>query len=110
LGGDAKLIDFKANILLPKYSTTFGDSLPTTALDTTSTYYKGAVYLNYNSVFFDKLVANLGVRGDYFNALDDKFYFSPRFSLSYLLTDITRINSLEFIINLLLTFGLLVMK
>jgi hypothetical protein len=92
LGGDAKLIDFKANILLPKYSTTFGDSLPTTALDTTSTYYKGAVYLNYNSVFFDKLVANLGVRGDYFNALDDKFYFSPRFSLSYLLTDITRIN------------------
>ncbi|MFC2094729.1 TonB-dependent receptor domain-containing protein, partial [Bacteroidota bacterium] len=92
LGGDAKLIDFKANILLPKYSTTFGDSLPTTALDTTSTYYKGAVYLNYNSVFFDKLVANLGVRGDYFNALDDKFYFSPRLSLSYLLTDITRIN------------------
>ena len=92
LGGDAKLIDFEAKILLPKYTTTFGDSLPTTALDTTSTYYKGAVYLNYNSVFFDKLVANLGVRGDYFNALDDKFYFSPRLSLSYLLTDITRIN------------------
>ncbi len=92
LGGDAKLIDFEARILLPTYTTTFGDSLPTTALDTTNTYYKGAVYLNYNTVLFDKLIANLGVRGDYFNALDDKFYYSPRLSLSYLLSDITRIN------------------
>jgi hypothetical protein len=92
LGGDAKLIDFEANILLPNYQTTFGDSLPTTALDTIETYYKGALYSNFNLVLFDKIVANLGVRGDYFNALDDKFYFSPRFSLSYLLTDITRIN------------------
>jgi len=91
-GGDAKLIDFNANILLPNYTTTFGDSLPTTALDTTNTYYKGAAYLNYNTVLFDKLIANLGVRGDYFNALDDKFYFSPRLSLSYLLSDITRLN------------------
>jgi hypothetical protein len=41
---------------------------------------------------FDRVISNLGVRGDYFNALDDKFYFSPRLSLSYLLTDITRIN------------------
>jgi hypothetical protein len=92
LGGDAKLIDFEANILLPNYQTTFGDSLPTTALDTIETYYKGALYSNFNFVLFEKLVANLGVRGDYFNALDDKFYFSPRLSLSYLLTDITRIN------------------
>ncbi|MFC2119944.1 TonB-dependent receptor domain-containing protein, partial [Bacteroidota bacterium] len=92
LGGDAKLINFEANILLPNYQTTFGDSLPTAALDTTNTYYKGAVYLNYNTVLFDRIISNLGVRGDYFNALDDKFYFSPRLSVSYLLTDITRIN------------------
>ncbi|NNG26756.1 MAG: TonB-dependent receptor [Ignavibacteriaceae bacterium] len=91
-GGDVKLIDFNANILLPNYTTTFGDSLPRAALDTTNTYYKGAAYLNYNTVLFDKLIANLGVRGDYFNALNDKFYFSPRLSLSYLLSDITRIN------------------
>jgi hypothetical protein len=92
LGGDAKLIDFEANILLPTYTTTFGDSLPTTVLDTVETYYKGALYSNLNFVMFDKLVANLGIRGDYFNILEDKFYFSPRISLSYLLTDITRIN------------------
>ena len=92
LGGDAKLIDFNANILLPTYTTTFGDSLPTTALDTVETYYKGALYSNFNIVLFDKLVANLGIRADYFNILGDKFYFSPRLSLSYLLTDITRVN------------------
>jgi outer membrane receptor for ferrienterochelin and colicin len=92
LGGDAKLIDFEAKILLPTYTTTFGDSLPTTALDTTNTYYKGALYLNYNTVLFDRIISNLGVRGDYFNALDDKFYFSPRLSLSYLLSDLTRVN------------------
>ena len=92
LGGDAKLIDFNANVLLLKFTTTFGDSLPTTAVDTSSSFFKGAAYLNFNSVIFDKLIANLGVRGDYFDTLEDKFYFSPRLSLSYLLTDITRIN------------------
>ena len=92
IGGDFKIVDFDANILLPAFITTFGDSLPTTALDTSTTYYKSAVYLNYNTVLFDKFIANLGVRGDYFNALEKKFYFSPRLSLSYLLTDITRIN------------------
>jgi hypothetical protein len=91
-GGDAKLIGFQADILLPSYTTTFGDSLPKTALDKTNTYYKGAAYLNYNMVLFERLISNLGVRGDYFNALEDKFYFSPRLSLSYLLTDISRIN------------------
>jgi hypothetical protein len=92
LGGDAKLINFEANILLPTYTTTFGDSLPTVALDTTTTYYKSAVYLNYNTVLFDKIITNLGVRADYFSALEQSFYFSPRISLSYLLTDITRLN------------------
>jgi hypothetical protein len=91
-GGDAKLINFEANILLPTYTTTFGDSLPTTALDTSNTYYKSAVYLNYNTVFFDKIITNLGVRADYFSALEQNFYFSPRVSLSYLLSDLTRLN------------------
>ena len=91
-GGDAKLINFEANILLPTYTTTFGDSLPTSALDTSATYYKGAVYLNYNTVLFDRFITNLGVRADYFNVLEKEFYFSPRISLSYLLNDITRIN------------------
>ena len=92
IGGDAKLIEFKANILLPKYKTTFNDSLPVTKLDTSTAYSKGALYLNLNSAWFNKIITNLGIRGDYFSPLENKFYFSPRFSISYLLTDITRIN------------------
>lgn len=92
LGGDAKLIDFEAKILLPNYTTTFGDSLPKASIDTTRTYYKGAMYINYNTVWFDRIISNLGIRADYFNALDEKFYFSPRLSISYLLSDLTRIN------------------
>ena len=91
-GGSAKLIEFKANILLPKFKTTFNDSLPLTRLDTITTYYKGALYMNLNSVLFNKFTVNLGIRGDYFNVLKKKFCISPRFSTSYLLTDITRIN------------------
>ena len=92
IGGDAKLINFKANILLPTYTTTFGDSLPNTVLDTSTTYYKSALYFNYNTVLFDKFITNLGIRTDYLNALEKKLYFSPRVSLSYLLSDITRLN------------------
>ena len=92
IGGDAKLINFEANILLPTYTTTFGDSLPNTVLDTSTTYYKSALYFNYNTVLFDKFITNLGIRTDYLNALEKKLYFSPRVSLSYLLSDITRLN------------------
>ena len=92
LGGSAKLIEFKANILLPTFKTTFNDSLPVTKLDTSTTYYKNAIYLNLNSLLLNKFIVNLGIRGDYFNVLKNKFYISPRFSISYLLTDITRIN------------------
>ncbi len=39
-----------------------------------------------------RLTTNLGVRADYFNAIKNKFYFSPRFSASYMLTPITNLN------------------
>ncbi len=92
IGGDAKLIEFKADILFPTFKTTFNDSLPVTKLDTSTNYSKGALYLNLNSTLFNKIITNLGIREDYFSAIENKFYFSPRFSISYLLTDITRIN------------------
>ena len=91
-GGTAKLIEADYDVLFPTFVTTFGDSLPVTSLNTENTYTKFGVYTNYNSLLFNRLTANIGVRSDIFTALNKKIYFSPRLSLSYPLTDLTSIN------------------
>jgi hypothetical protein len=91
-GGTAKLIETNYDILFPTFVTTFGDTLPLTALNTQNDYTKFGTYLNYNTLFFNKLTANFGIRSDIFTALNKKNYFSPRLSLSYALTDLTNIN------------------
>lgn len=92
LGGTAKLIEADYDIFFPNFVTTFGDTLPITSLNTRNNYTKFGIYTNYNSLLFNRLTANLGVRSDIFTALNKKVYFSPRFSLSYALTELTNIN------------------
>lgn len=92
IGGTAKLIEADFDILFPNFFTTFGDSLPVTSLKTENTYTKFGVYTNYNTLLFNRLTANVGIRSDIFTALNKKIYFSPRLSLSYALTDLTNIN------------------
>ena len=92
VGGTAKLIEADFDILFPNFFTTFGDSLPVTSLKTENTYTKFGIYTNYNTLLFNRLTANVGVRSDIFTALNKKVYFSPRLSLSYTLTDLTNIN------------------
>jgi outer membrane receptor for ferrienterochelin and colicin len=92
IGGTAKLIEADFDILFPTFVTSFGDSLPVTSLTTENTYTKFGVYTNYNTLLFNSLTANIGVRSDIFTALNKKVYFSPRLSLSYSLTDLTSLN------------------
>ncbi len=92
IGGTAKLIEADFDILFPTFYTSFGDSLPVTSLKSENTYTKFGVYTNYNTLLFNKLTTNVGVRSDIFTALNKKVYFSPRLSLSYVLTDLTNIN------------------
>jgi len=92
LGADMSYIRFKADIFFPDFRTTFGETLPINNLHTNKDYTKAAVYLNHNMLFFDKLRTNIGVRADYFDPLDKKLYFSPRFAASYALTELTDIN------------------
>jgi hypothetical protein len=88
-----KLIDYEADIKFPEgYVTTFGDTLPYNQLNADELFTKAGLYLQYTKLFFSRLRINLGVRGDYFNAIDNGFTFSPRFSASYRLTDITNLN------------------
>lgn len=91
-GIDFKYIRFNADILFPDFKTTFGDILPINSLKTENNFNKFAAYINHSMLWFDKLRTNIGVRVDYFNPIETKIYFSPRFSASYSLTDLTDIN------------------
>ena len=88
-GVSAKLIDFEADVFVPEFVSTFGDTIPTTSINSREDYNKLAAYTNLNFLLFDRLNLNLGVRADYFSPTTTKTFFSPRFSASYRLTDIT---------------------
>jgi len=91
-GGTAKFIEADYDIFFPTFVTTFGDSLPVTSLTTQNNYTKFGLYVNYNTLLLKRLTVNAGLRSDIFTALNEKFYLSPRLSLSYALTDLTNIN------------------
>jgi hypothetical protein len=92
LGGTAKLIEADSEILFPNFVTTSGDTLPINSLNTSNTYTKLGSYLNIHTYLFSRFLFNIGLRADYFNALNKSFYLSPRFSLSYQLNELTNIN------------------
>jgi len=91
-GGNIQFINFEADILVPEFITTFGDSIPLTAVAANEYYNKATGYLNFNFSLFERLRLNLGARVDYFSPLTKPTYFSPRFSASYQLTDLTTLN------------------
>ncbi len=92
-GASIKNIGYSADILFPTFITPFGDSLPTTKLVDKGRYTKGAVYITFSNIFFDRLTTNLGARLDYFDAIDNKFNIGPRISASYKLNELTDINA-----------------
>ncbi len=92
IGASGKLIKFDADILLPAFITTFGDTLPYTSVDYTDHFVKAAGFINLNNTFFEKLRTNIGFRVDYFDNISQKFYFSPRGSASYSFNDLTSVS------------------
>jgi hypothetical protein len=91
VGASGQLINFDTDIFVPEFISTFGDSIPTTSINANNNYNKFSAYTNFNFLLLDRLNVNLGIRADYFNPLKTKTYFSPRFSASYQLTDLTSI-------------------
>jgi outer membrane receptor for ferrienterochelin and colicin len=92
IGTELNLVEFNSDIYFPSKVTSFGDSLDTINYNTNNNFFKWGGYLNYNSILTDKIIVNLGIRGDYFNGINTKYYFSPRLSLSYKLSDVSNIN------------------
>jgi hypothetical protein len=91
-GGFAKLIKFNADILLPKFISSFGDTLEFSSLINKTYYYKYGFYSQYSDLITSRIKVNLGLRLDYFNEIETKFSFDPRFSISYLFDDKTSLN------------------
>lgn len=91
-GISGKLIDFQADVVFPKgYTTTFGELLPINSLSDDKFYYKAGGYLQLSKLI-NKFRFNVGGRLDYFDAIENSIAFSPRFSASYSLTDVTSVN------------------
>ena len=91
-GISAATIKFNADVKLPDFVTTFGDTLNITSLVAARNYFKSAFYAQYSDLLFDRLRLSAGIRGDYFNGINTKFYFSPRISFSYLMNESSNIN------------------
>lgn len=93
IGASAKFIDFETDVLFQNnFITTFGDTLLQNNLTADKNFTKYGAYLQYSNLFFNKLRFNLGGRVDYFDAIDNSFYLSPRFSASYNFNNLTRLN------------------
>jgi outer membrane receptor for ferrienterochelin and colicin len=90
-GLDLKLINFKSDVFFPKFKTTFGDSLAVNSANVKEDFVKAAFYVNHVMQLFERFKTSFGVRFDYFNPLDKKLYFSPRFSAAYSIDDLTDI-------------------
>lgn len=86
MGATLSLIQFDANILFPRFATSFGEILPVNNLSTENYFYKSSLFFNYNSMWGNRVISNAGARLDYFDAIKNKFTVSPRVSLSYLLS------------------------
>ncbi|RJP60156.1 MAG: TonB-dependent receptor [Ignavibacteriales bacterium] len=92
-GASAKFINFDADVLFPNnFVTTFGDTLTQNNLVTNENFTKLGAYLQYSNVFFNRLRFNLGGRVDYFDAIENQVYVSPRFSTAYNFNNLTSLN------------------
>ncbi|MFA7227386.1 MAG: TonB-dependent receptor, partial [Melioribacteraceae bacterium] len=92
LGLSAKLIKFSADIKLPNFTTSFGEKLNITSLNSGRNFTKFGFYTQYINTMFERLRVSLGIRGDYFSGINTELYFSPRFSSSFMLTEISSVN------------------
>ncbi|MBX2975199.1 MAG: TonB-dependent receptor [Ignavibacteriaceae bacterium] len=92
IGASVKFIQFNADVKLPFFRTTFGETLNITSLTDKANFWKSDLYFQYSGFYFSRLRLNMGIRLDYFNEITDNLSISPRLSLAYMLTDKATLN------------------
>ncbi|MGA9121045.1 MAG: TonB-dependent receptor [Bacteroidota bacterium] len=91
VGISGKIPRFSGEMMLPPFTTSLGDSLQI-ATSYVTTALKGAVYAQVSQTI-DIARITLGGRIDYFNLIDQKAVFSPRFSFTIPLSEELNINA-----------------
>lgn len=91
-GALIKFIEFDAEILFPSFRTSFNEILPQLNFKKKENFIKSSSYANVNYILSEKLTTNFGLRFDYFNAIEKSSYITPRFSISYMLSDKINLN------------------
>lgn len=91
-GVSAKFIKFNADIKLDAFRTSFGETLNITSLTTQNNYVKYSFFTQYSDVLFHRIMFSAGLRGDYFNGINDGFSLSPRGALSYMISGNTTVS------------------
>jgi hypothetical protein len=90
VGIQTKIAYIKSDILLPQYTTSFGDTLAIDGRFRTNAL-KGSTYAQLSKVF-GSFKVSLGGRADYFDLIKNKLVLSPRFSISYFASDKISVN------------------
>ena len=89
-GIQAKLIRFATEMMITQQRTSYGDTI---RLDVNlkSNAMKAATYIQLSQTL-EKLTLNFGSRIDYFDLIENRFVFAPRFSVLYVINPATNIN------------------
>ncbi|MDP4196748.1 MAG: TonB-dependent receptor [Bacteroidota bacterium] len=88
-GLQVKIINFRTDIKLNRFLTSFNEVLSTDSIKTANDYFKSGAYVQYNSFWSEKLKVNLGLRADYFDGISEDYSLSPRFHSQYYFSDFT---------------------
>jgi hypothetical protein len=92
-GTQVKRVRVAADVALPGFRTTFGDTLDVHVRNYETTGYKASAYAQASQRFLDDVDLTAGVRLDYFSVIEAKTNLSPRVSLSYALSPTTTLSA-----------------
>jgi hypothetical protein len=92
-GMQVKRTKLEYDLALPSYITSFGDTLRILVNNFKEVGYKGGFYGQWSSVLLDRVRATVGARLDYFDLIERRFHGSPRFSVSYDLSEVTSVSA-----------------
>ncbi len=89
-GVQGKWIRLNSDILLPTFTTEYGEEISLDASTDTTTY-KAAAWLEWSGEF-NRVSVGIGARLDAFDMLESKFVAAPRLSLEYRLNNLTSLS------------------